>query len=211
MRPHSNGGFGMLLQLFTVFFKIGPSTFGGGYAMIATIEREIVHKQKWMNTEEMSDMVSIAGSAPGGVAVNSAAYIGYRLGGILGAVMAVTAITLPTFAIVFALSFFSVLFKENPKVEAALKGVHASVIALMIVAALRMAKSSILDAATLVIAAAAVGLLLFTKIHPVYLILGGPAAGMLIVLLKRKLGIKVRTEKPAAEEEQELQFPEYYI
>lgn len=86
-------------------------------------------------------MVSVAGSIPGGVAVNSAAYVGYRLAGIIGAVIAVIAITLPTFAIVFILNSLGIMFQDVPKVEAALKGVHAAVVALIIVAALKVGRN----------------------------------------------------------------------
>ncbi|MUG66374.1 chromate transporter [Paenibacillus sp. 7541] len=198
-------------QLGCAFFKIGPSTFGGGYAMIATLEREIVQKRGWMDERQMADMISVSGSAPGGVAVNAAAFIGYRLGGIAGAVVAVAAITLPTFIIVSLLSLLSMVFKDHVKVIAALKGVHAAVIALIIVAAFKMWKSSILDTPTLLIAAGTVALLLFTPIHSFYLILGGPIAGIAVVQLKRRAGMKVRTEKQQAEEKRELHFPEYYI
>jgi len=204
---HESGKMKLIWQIFFVFFKIGPSTFGGGYAMIATIEKEIVHKKGWMDQKEMGDMVSISGSAPGGVAVNSAAFIGYRLGGIPGAVTAVTAITLPTFIIVILLSLLSAVFKDNAKVEAALKGIHAAVVSLIITAAFKMWKSSILDAATLVIVAIAVALLLFTGIHSFYLILGGPVAGIAVVRCKRKYGMTVRTEKAQSEEERELHLP----
>lgn len=175
--------------------------------MIATIEKEIVYKKGWMDQEEMGNMVSISGSAPGGVAVNSAAFIGYRLGGIPGAVTAVIAITLPTFIIVILLSLLSAIFKDNAKVEAALKGIHAAVVALIITAAFKMWKSSILDTATLVIVAIVVALLLFTGIHSFYLILGGPIAGIAVVLCKRKFGMTVRTEKAQSEEERELNLP----
>ncbi|GGG00797.1 chromate transporter [Paenibacillus albidus] len=201
----------MLPQIFGVFFRIGPSTFGGGYAMIATIEQEIVHRKGWMEESEMGDMVSISGSAPGGVAVNSAAFIGYRLGGVPGAVAAVTGITLPTFVIVFVLSLFYALFKDNDKVEAALKGIHAAVVALIIMAAFKMGKSSILDVPTLFILATALSLLLFTGIPPFYLILGGPLVGIAVVIMKRMMGLSIRTEAPSAASKQELNFPEYYI
>lgn len=179
--------------------------------MITMIEEEIVHKKGWMNEEEMGEMVTIAGSAPGGVAVNSSAFIGYRLAGILGAVTAVFAITLPTFMIVFLLSLLSTIFKDNEKMTAALQGIHASIVALIIVAACKMWKSSILDTATLLIAASAVFLLLFTDIHSLYLILGGPLAGIAVILCKRQLGMAVRTEKPPSEDKRELHYPEYYI
>lgn len=179
--------------------------------MIATIEQEIVRKKGWMDDKEMGDMVSVSGSAPGGVAVNSAAFIGYRLGGVPGAIAAVTAITLPTFMIVFILSYLSIVFKDNAKVEAALKGIHAAVVALIIVAAAKMWRTAVLDAATLVLAAVSLVLLLFTGIHSFYLILGGPIAGILVVLFKRKRGMAVVTEKVRPQDKQELQFPEYYI
>ncbi|MBU5671385.1 chromate transporter [Paenibacillus brevis] len=201
----------LLWRIFRVFFKIGPSTFGGGYAMIATIEQEIVQKKGWMNEEEMGDMISVSGSAPGGVAVNSAAFIGYRLGGVAGALVAVIAITLPTFLIVFLLSYLSFMFKDHVKVQAALKGIHAAVVALIIVAAKKMWKTAILDAATLILAAVSLLLLLFTGIHSFYLILGGPIIGILVVLFKRKRGMSVTTEKTRPEQHHELQFPEYYI
>ncbi|WP_098744162.1 chromate transporter [Paenibacillus sp. EZ-K15] len=201
----------MLMQIFAVFFKIGPSTFGGGYAMIATIEEEIVHKKKWMNQREIGEMVSVSGSAPGGVAVNSAAFIGYRLGGVAGSIAAVAAITLPTFFIVLILSLLGVVFKENVKAGAALKGIHAAVVSLIIVAAYKMWKSSVFDIATLIIAAITVILLLFTGIHPFYLILGGPTIGIAVVIWKRRNGITTRTEKERPEETKEHHFPEYYI
>src|SRR4051812_8766650 len=112
----------MLSQLFWAFFRIGPSTFGGGYAMMPSIEREVVVKKQWMEDKELADMMSLAGSAPGGVGVNAAAFVGFRKAGIAGAIAAVTGVTLPTLLIVIALSVFYLLFQDNPKVAAALKG-----------------------------------------------------------------------------------------
>lgn len=201
----------LLWSIFCVFFKIGPSTFGGGYAMIATIEEEIVRKKRWMNEAEMGDMISVSGSAPGGVAVNSATFIGYRLGGVAGAVAAVIAITLPTFLIVFLLSGLRLLFKDNVKVEAALKGIHAAVVALIIVAAGKMWKASVLDAVTFALVAVSLALLLFTQIHPFYLIVGGLTAGVLVVQYNQKRGKSIVTEQVRIEESRDLQFPEYYI
>ncbi|MBB6021326.1 chromate transporter [Paenibacillus sp. JGP012] len=200
-----------LIPIFVVFFKLGPSTFGGGYAMVAAIEREVVDKKQWLTSSEMSDMISIAGSAPGGVAVNSAAFVGYRLAGISGAVTAVLAITLPTFFIVFILSIFGMMFKDVPKVEAALKGVHAAVVALIIVAAYKMGKTSIMDFATLTITGSCIAMLLFTNIHSLILILAGPVVGILIIVIKRVIGIAAPTEKEKQVQKTNLNYPEYYI
>ncbi|NQX48024.1 chromate transporter [Paenibacillus tritici] len=211
MKQNARGKMKLLWSIFCVFFKIGPSTFGGGYAMIATIEEEIVRKKRWMNEAEMGDMISVSGSAPGGVAVNSATFIGYRLGGVAGAVAAVIAITLPTFLIVFLLSGLRLLFKDNVKVEAALKGIHAAVVALIIVAAGKMWKASVLDAVTFALVAVSLALLLFTQIHPFYLIVGGLTAGVLVVQYNQKRGKSIVTEQVRTEESRDLQFPEYYI
>lgn len=200
-----------LAQLFAVFFKLGPSTFGGGYTMLTAIEREVVENRKWMDASEMADMISVAGSAPGGVAVNAATFVGYRLKGIPGAIAAVLGITFPTFVIVCCLSILGMMFRDIPKVEAAFKGIHAAIIALILVAAYRMAKASILDIATLTIAGISVVLLLFTSIHSLVLIIGGMAAGMTIISVKRILGWSIRTEKSPRLNGQEAHDPEYYI
>ncbi len=211
MHVQRNERLNMIGQLFVVFFKLSPSTFGGGYAMIAAIEREIVDKKKWIRPNEMGDMVSVAGSAPGGVAVNSAAFIGYRLAGVIGAVMAVIAITLPTFVIMLGLSIFGMMFQDIPKVEAALKGVHAAIIALIIVAVFKVGKTSIIDLSTLFISGISVFLLLFTSFHSLYLILGGPILGIVIVSIKRSLGLSALTEKKEMKHQSEPNYPEYYI
>lgn len=198
-------------ELFMVFLKLGPSTFGGGYAMLAAIEREIVDNKKWMHSSEMADMISVVGSAPGGVAVNAATFIGYRLKGVLGAIMAVVGITLPTFVIVFCLSIFGMMFKDVPKVEAALKGVHAAIVALILIAAYKMFKSSIFDVSTLIIAGMCIAILLFTSVHSLYLVLGGPIVGVLVIAIKAALGMNTATEKLPAKRKQDMTYPEYYI
>ncbi|WP_042201532.1 chromate transporter [Paenibacillus camerounensis] len=211
MKARNKDHFNVLMQLFIIFFKLGPSTFGGGYAMIAAIEREIVNKKAWLEPDEIGDMVSVAGSAPGGVAVNSAAFVGYKLAGVAGAAVAVFAITLPTFLIVLILSILGMLFKDVPKVEAALKGVHAAVVALIIVAAVKIGKASIMDIPTLLIASGCVVLLLFTPLHSLYLILGGPVAGVSIIAVKRVLGLSAQTEKKVKDQQADLNYLEYYI
>lgn len=201
----------LLPQIFTAFLKIGPSTFGGGYAMLAMIEREIVERRGWMDKEEMGDMVSVAGSAPGGVAVNSAAFVGYRLGGAIGALTAVIGIMLPTTAIVLLLSLTYAAFRDNPKVEAALKGVHAAVVALILLAGWKMARSSLFDTVTYALCAIALGLLFFTSLHSIWLIAGGPAVGMIVVTIRRMKKQELRTEPVRTHDEPETLLPEYYI
>lgn len=188
----------LLLQLFWSFFKIGPSSFGGGYAMMPAIEREVVAKRGWFAEDEMADMLSLAGTAPGGVAVNAAAFAGYRKAGIAGSVAAVAGMTLPTFIIVVLLSLMFLTLKDNSKVQAALKGIRAAVVALILLAAYRMAKVSVFDAATGVATAAALLTLLIFGVNPLFVIVAGMIAGIFIIKGKEWMGLPIRTEKQRA-------------
>lgn len=211
MMPHHKKG-NLLLQLFWAFFRIGPSTFGGGYAMMPAIEREIVEKKRWIDDKELADMVSLSGSAPGGVGVNAAAFVGYRKAGVAGAVAAVAGMTLPTFLIVIALSLFYMVFQDNPKVGAALKGVHGAVVALILMAAYRMAKTSVFDMATTFVSIVGFLLLFMADINPLYIILSGLLAGILLVKGKELIGLQVHMEKAGTNKlKHELVYPEYYI
>lgn len=200
-------------DIFWTFFKIGPSTFGGGYAMIPVIEREIVAKRGWIPEEEMADVLSIAGSAPGGIGVNAAAFIGYRLAGVAGAAIAVIGMTLPTVLIIFALSLFFTYFQHDPRVAAALKGIHAAIIALILVAAYKLGKSAIFDKTTLVTAIGTVVLLLASSIHPLLVIGLGLLIGFPLIQAKRKLGYAAPTEKSFEAETQptRYKYADYFI
>ncbi|ACX63055.1 Chromate transporter [Paenibacillus sp. Y412MC10] len=199
----------LLARLFWTFFRIGPSTFGGGYAMLPMIEREVVSKKKWVNEEEIGELISLAGSAPGGVGVNAAAMIGHRQAGMAGAVSAVLGVTCPTFIIVLLISTAAVFFRDQPKVEAALKGMHGAIIALIAVAAYRMARYAVFDATTTITALATVIVMLFTGVHPLYLIALSLLGGMAVIQIKIRLGLRADTEKKAAADScPEL---EYYI
>lgn len=203
----------LLFPLFWVFFRIGPSTFGGGYAMMPTIEREIVEKKRWIDERELAEMVALAGSAPGGVGVNAAAFVGFRKAGVAGAIAAVAGVTLPTFLIVLALSLFYLFFQDHPKAQAALQGVQGAVVALILFAAYRMARASVFDIATTFVSIVGFLLLFMMDINPLYIILSGLAAGIVLVKAKQWIGLKVRTERAAGpgKSKGELVYPEYYI
>ena len=96
----------ILLDLFLTFAKIGLFTFGGGYAMIALLENEYVSKKKWLKQEEFLDVVAIAESTPGPIAINSATYIGYKVCGVLGSAFATLGVVVPSFTIIFIISLF---------------------------------------------------------------------------------------------------------
>ena len=129
-----------IFEMFLTFFKIGLFTFGGGYAMLALIEGELVEKKKWIEKEEFLDMVAIAESTPGPIAINSATYIGYKRGGVLGAVCSTLGVVLPSFIIIFAISLFLEAFLTFELVRYAFCGIQACVVYLIISAAAKMLK-----------------------------------------------------------------------
>lgn len=127
-----------LMDIFLIFLKIGAFTFGGGYAMIALLEDEFVDKRSWLNESEFLDMTAIAESTPGTVAINAATYLGYKLAGFKGALAASLAVCIPSFAIIYVISFFYERFQQITWVASAFKGIQACVVYLILSAGLRM-------------------------------------------------------------------------
>ena len=120
-----------LWQVFATFFKIGAFTFGGGYAMIPLIQRETVDNHKWVTEDDILEIIAIAESTPGPIAINSATFVGYRTCGVLGSVAATLGVVLPSFVIIFALSFVLRQFQELKAVQYAFNGIRAGVMALL--------------------------------------------------------------------------------
>ena len=129
-----------MLSILLTMMKIGLFTFGGGYAMIALLEGELVSKKKWIDKEEFLDMVAIAESTPGPIAINAATYIGYKKQGLLGAIMATLGICLPSFVIIYLISLFFDAFLSLSAVSYAFKGIQVGVIYLILSAGLKMLK-----------------------------------------------------------------------
>ena len=127
-----------LLEMFLTLFKIGLFTFGGGYAMLALLESELVSKKKWMEKEEFLDMVAIAESTPGPIAINSATYIGYKRAGVLGSAVATAGVCLPSFIIIYVISLFLDAFLSFEIVGYAFRGIQACVVYLIISAGIKM-------------------------------------------------------------------------
>lgn len=128
------------LRLFLTMLKIGLFTFGGGYAMIALLENELISKKKWIKRDEFLDMVAIAESTPGPIAINAATYVGYRLLGVLGALTATVAVCIPSFVIIYAISLFFDTFLSLRLVACAFRGIQICVIWLVLSAGIKMLK-----------------------------------------------------------------------
>ena len=130
------------LKLFLTMLKIGLFTFGGGYAMIALLENEFVAKKKWLEKDEFLDMVAIAESTPGPIAINAATYIGYKFAGFLGSLFSTVAVCIPSFVIIYVISLFFDAFLSLKLVACAFRGIQVGVIYLILSAGLKMLKET---------------------------------------------------------------------
>jgi chromate transporter len=168
-----------IFTLFLTFFKIGAFTFGGGYAMIPFIQKEIVEKHGWMTDDDILDIFAIAESTPGPIAINSATFVGWRVAGFFGAALATTGVVLPSFVIILLISFLLGNFADIPAVQYAFFGIRAGVLALLVKALWTMYKKNPKGIVSYILMAAAFAAVAFLKI-PVLAVLGGCAAVGLI-------------------------------
>ena len=178
-------GVKLLLNLFATFFKIGLFTFGGGHAMIALLEQEFVGKKKWLTYEEFLNVVSIAESTPGPVAINSATFIGHKVGGVLGSVVCTLGVVLPSFIIIYIISLFFDAFLQIKLAAYAFRGINAAVSYLILSAGFRMMKklkknAFNVTAGTLTFAGMIVCSLLSVSFSSIYYILIGATAGVIV-------------------------------
>ena len=170
------------LTLFLTFFKIGAFTFGGGYAMLPLIQREIVEKRKWITNDDILEVVAIAESTPGPIAVNSATFVGYRTGGFSGALLATLGVVLPSFAVILAISFVLREFESLKAVQYAFSGIRAGVLALVLKALWSMYKQSPKNAVSYALMAIAFVLVAFLGADVLPVIIGCVAVGLIVTL-----------------------------
>lgn len=131
----------ILLKLFITFLKIGAFTFGGGYAMIALLQNEFVSQKKWINDDDFLEIIAIAESTPGPIAINSATFIGYKMAGFWGSFFSTLAICIPSFSIIFLISLFFDKFLNFKYVTYAFKGIQVCVVYLIFSAGIKMFKN----------------------------------------------------------------------
>lgn len=175
-----------LAGLFLTFFKIGAFTFGGGYAMIPLIQKETVEKKQWIRDEDIIEIVAIAESTPGPVAVNAATFVGYRTAGFWGAFSATLGLVLPSFAVILAVSFLLREFYEIRAVRYAFMGIRAAVLALILRALVTMYRQSPKKIVSYVIMAASLILVAFFKVPVIFVIIGCGACGLVCSLIERR-------------------------
>lgn len=171
-------------RIFSVFFRIGLFTIGGGYAMIPLIEREVVDVKKWISHKDFVDMLAMAQSSPGVIAINTAVFTGYKLRGWKGSVVAALATALPSFVTILVIASWFVDFKNNETVGKIFMGIRPAVVALIASPVWKMAKSAKISYKNIFIPVLAAILIWGLHISPVYIvasaILGGIIYGTFI-------------------------------
>ncbi len=167
-------------SLFSSFFRIGLFTFGGGYAMIPLIHREVAENRKWVSETEVVDILALAQSIPGVIAINSASIIGFKMKGRLGAIVATAGVILPSFVIITLIAAFFSRFRNVPVIQSIFRGIRPAITALIAAAVFKVAGSSVRDILTAIIAAAALIISLVFDIHAIFIILGGALTGMIL-------------------------------
>ncbi len=180
----------MLLDMFKTFFKVGAFTIGGGYAMIPIIQEEIVDKKAWVEEEDFLDIVAISQGSPGPMAVNVSIFVGYKLKGLIGALICMLGTVLPSFLIILLTATVFFQFRDNPIVAKMFMGIRPAVVALIGSAVYKMAKKSDLKGIRLLVAIATALIIVFSKISPIYLILSG---GLFAIFYYSSKGKKERS------------------
>lgn len=177
----------LLNKLFWTFFRIGGLTFGGGYAMLPMIQQEIVEQNGWATEEEVLDYYAVGQCTPGIIAVNTATFIGYKLKGVIGGIVATLGVVAPSLVIITAIAAFIRQFAQLEIVSHAFGGIRVAVAVLIVNAILKLWKGSVTDPYTLVI---------FLAVLAASLLLG--TSPILIVVLAALCGIVLRAKKEAA-------------
>lgn len=175
-----------VLQLFLTFLRIGAFTFGGGYAMIPLIQKEIVENKKWISNDDVLEIIAIAESTPGPFAVNASTFVGYKVCGFRGAFFGTLGVVLPSFAVIMAVSTILREFQSVPVVRYAFWGIRAGVVALLIKTLWSMYRQIQKGALSYIAMAAAFVLAAFVNIHIVIVIIGCGAFGLVMSILAER-------------------------
>ena len=189
-----------LLNLFLLFAKIGATTFGGGYAMLPIIEREIVDKRHWATIEELMDYYAIGQCTPGIIAINTATFIGEKRRGITGGIIATLGFVTPALIVITVIAAVLQNFAEYAAVQNAFAGIRVCVCILILNAIGRLWKKSVVDKKTLVIFLAVFVLSVFTNASPVILVIASAAAGIIL----RQLSARGRKGRGRKERRQKM-------
>ena len=177
-------------ELFWIFFKIGAFTLGGGYAMVPLIQNEIVGRKKWIGKEDFIDMLALAQSAPGALAVNTAVFVGYKVKGVSGALVTAIAGHMPSVIIIWILAALFTNFQNNPYVIKAFKAIRPMVVALIAVSVYTIGKQAKINKITIWIVILIAGLVSYMKFPPIAIIVLAAVSGNIFMVHKKRGGKK---------------------
>ncbi len=166
--------------MFAVFAKIGGFTFGGGYAMLPILQREVVDKRQWATQEELMDYFAIGQCTPGIIAVNTATFVGYKRKGIPGGIFATLGVVAPSVVIITVIAAFIRNFQHIEAVQWAFEGIRAAVVALILSAVIKLGKKSLVDVATVVIFLVVAVLSAVTDLSPAMFVVAAGLCGLLL-------------------------------
>lgn len=175
-----------LWTLFITFAKIGVMTFGGGYAMIPLLEREVVNNHNWATSDELMDYYAVGQCTPGVIAVNVATFIGYKKKGVLGGIFATLGVVFPSVVIIALLASILKAFQNNIYVAKAFSGIRIAVCALLLSAIIKLIKKAVTNIPTAVIAVLSLALEIFLGVSPIIIVASCIVIGVCVYLANRK-------------------------
>ncbi|MBR1584094.1 MAG: chromate transporter [Clostridia bacterium] len=178
-----------ITDLFFTFLRFSCVTFGGGWSLIAQIQKEYVDKKGWITNEELLDFTSVGRSLPGLMVGNASVLFGYRVAGLAGAIAALLGVVLPPFIIMIGITLVYALIKDHPLAARAMMGVRAAVVPIIISAMTKLFRAGMKDAFCCLLAAGGMALCLFTKINNVWIVLLGAGLGLMYMEVRARHGV----------------------
>ena len=166
--------------MFGSFFKIGLFTFGGGYAMVPIIQREVIDHRGWVDRDEFVELLTLAQSAPGPIALNTSVFVGYKMRGYAGALAALLGVVVPAFTVILIVAIYFAQFRENVYVNAAFKGMRPAVVALIVSPIVSLSRG--MGAWKYVLAAAVALFVWWSSVSPIWLIVVAAVVGIAVEL-----------------------------
>ena len=173
-----------LIEILWSFLKIGAFTFGGGYAMIPLIQHEVINHRRWLREGEFVELLTIAQTAPGPIALNTAVFVGYKLRGYRGALAAVLGVVIPSFLIILVVAMFFADMRDNVWVDAAFKGMRPAVVALIVAPIVGLTRG--MNMWLMAVAAATALVVWYYGLSPVWFLMAGALGGVLWVAKRGK-------------------------